>query len=46
MLVVLSHPARQQLFDFDSEFLRDFSALDTGLRGVAPGQHASVFLTF
>ena len=32
--------ARQQLFDIDSEFLRDFWSLDFFVFEEAPGQHA------
>ena len=35
--------ARQQLFDFDSESLRDFLPLDMRILGAAPGQHAISF---
>ena len=35
--------ARQQLFDFDSEFLRDFSSLDSLTLWAAPRRHANRF---
>src|SRR5215471_19231746 len=38
-----SLPARQQLFESDSEFLRDFLPVDSRILGAAPGQHATSF---
>ena len=39
-----SLPARQQLVDFDSEFLRDFLPVDSRILRAAPGQHPKNFI--